>query len=184
MTRTTLWISIVLCSVVATVAPACGDDNSNGSDGDSDSDSDSDNDSDSDTDTDPLNCAGGRYDEINNLCWQDPEAPGEYTHDEAVDYCEALDLEGHDNWSLPSRDEFVDLLGGCDEDVLNGEIGYCRSCAESPTCDAMFYDVDQHWSSTMGDHPWNHWYADFYSGLVNDEEESQTYITRCVRTVE
>ena len=62
----------------------------------------------------------GRYDSITRLCWQHPEAPDSYQWQKAADYCDNLTLGGQSDWSLPSRQDFIDLLGGCDTEVMGG----------------------------------------------------------------
>jgi hypothetical protein len=42
------------------------------------------------------------------------------------------------DWELPSRDELVALLGGCDDEVEAGGEGFCDSCEENEECAAMF----------------------------------------------
>jgi hypothetical protein len=69
-------------------------------------------------------------------------------------------------YRLPTRQEFVDLLGGCDSDVLSGKFGYCKRC-ESGNCRSMFpSDTRWYWSSSPhGDsYAWN---AFFGNGSVN-----------------
>jgi uncharacterized protein DUF1566 len=98
--------------------------------------------SDTDTDTGPPepapDCDGGKLDESTGLCWQHPVVmSGDWQG--AIDYCDGLDLEGHTDWYLPSKQEIIDLLeGGCDEGVLKGTGGWCNSCRESESCAAMF----------------------------------------------
>jgi hypothetical protein len=155
------------------------------SDSDSDADTDADADSDSDTDTDtatffPQDCAGGRYDSVRDLCWQYPPPDETLDWENAVDYCDDLDLAGHTDWTLPGRQDFVDLLGGCDDDVLGGNAGYCDSCADSSTCSSLFGpDEDWYWSSSPVGGA-SAWFAYFFNGYVEwlliDNEGS----TRCV----
>ena len=41
-------------------------------------------------------------------------------------------------YRLPTRQEFMSLLGGCDADVTSGKYGSCNSCARSGKCRSMF----------------------------------------------
>jgi hypothetical protein len=128
----------------------CGGDADTDSDTDVDTDTDSDTDADSDTDVDgdtdadsdvdelPLTCAGGRYDDSVELCWQHPHTVEWFYWEDAVAYCDGLDLGGNTDWYLPSLADFVTMLGGCDGSVLSGEEGYCNSCPESATCTDLF----------------------------------------------
>jgi hypothetical protein len=147
------------------------------------SDADTDADTDTDTETDELNCEGGRLDPSTNLCWQHPKAGGFYTWYQAKSYCYELDLAGHSDWILPSRDDFIDLLGGCDSDVMSGIWGNCNSCAESEACGAMFgSDTDRHWSSSPSTQFDScAWYVNFDNGYVDDGDVDSGRGVRCVR---
>jgi formylglycine-generating enzyme required for sulfatase activity len=159
-------------------------------DGDTDTDGDADTDtgtkSDSDTGTDTLDCAGGRYDESTRLCWQDPAAAGPLGCFDAIDYCASLDLAGHTNWYLPGRDDFVNLLGGCDSAVMDNKSGYCNSCAASATCSSLFGpDADSYISSTW--YPFSKpgssrdVYVDLGTGGIHDDTAWNDFGVRCVR---
>lgn len=162
----------------------------NGSDGDAGTDSDSDADtntdadagSDTDSDTDPLDCDGGRYDESTGLCWQHPRTIDDYAWQAAIDYCDGLDFGGHTDWVLPTRQDFVDLFGGCDDNVLDGYNGWCNPCPESETCSALFgADTDWYWSSSSSSITDNAWYVNFVSGIVNPGPKELLNFVRCVR---
>ncbi|MCP4679103.1 MAG: DUF1566 domain-containing protein [Deltaproteobacteria bacterium] len=99
---------------------------------------------------DSFDCPKSMYDESNGLCWQHPRATGLYTRQAAMDYCSGLNLAGQTDWRLPSRDDFIELLGGCDNDVTSGDWGYCNSCEKSETCNALFGSEENlYWSSTL-----------------------------------
>lgn len=180
----------LLCSfALGVIGFACSNDGSSSNsdadsdaDSDSDTDSDSDSDTDSDTDADVDDCEGGRYDQLTGLCWQHPKASETYEWQEAIDYCEGLDLAGHTDWYLPSRDNLVGLMDNCDSDVMIGEFGYCDSCEDSGTCSAMFVsDPDWCWSSS----PYfseRAWYVHFGNGRVDYYGMLNYGNARCVRT--
>jgi len=127
-----------------------------------------------------LDCAGGRFDASTGLCWQDPSVCC-YDWQEAIDYCEGLDLAGHTDWTLPSRQDFIDLLGGCDSGVLGGSSGYCNSCAESETCGELFgSDGEWCWSSSPYD-SYRAWRVGFGYGRVSYDVVSRGRDVRCVR---
>lgn len=128
-----------------------------------------------------LNCEGGRLDPTTDLCWQHPKASGAYEWQKAMDYCDDLDLAGHTDWYLPSRDDLIGLLGGCDSNVMNEEFGYCDSCEEGETCSALFdSDGDWHWSSsTYGSY--RAWRIGFRFGYVDYYNVSSGKYVRCVR---
>jgi hypothetical protein len=160
-----------------------------GADTDTDTDTDTGTDADTDTDTETgsdtgdtdteLECAGGRLDLVTNLCWQDPMA-AEMTWQDAVDYCDGLDTAGHTDWVLPSRDDFVTLLGACDADVSSGGTGYCDSCAASDSCGALFgSDAGWYWSSSPAETDYA-WVAFFDSGYVVGYLATLDFNVRCV----
>jgi hypothetical protein len=175
----------VLYLIIASNLSACdsGFSSGGGGDGDGDADADSDSDSDSDGDTDAPDCEGGKYDESTGLCWQDPEIDGLSSWQEAMDYCDGLGLAGHDDWYLPSRDDFIDLLGGCDSAALSGEDeGDCSSCSESDACSALFgSDFSTYFTSSMYSDGYC-WYVVLSNGsvYVNMTEISGPSV-RCVR---
>ena len=131
----------------------CADDSDTESNADSDSDSTVDTDVGFDTSTtdevdsgvdtnDGLGCAEnrGRLDEETNLCWQYPKPAGELGWKAAMSYCENLSLGGHDDWSLPSRQDLIGLFDDCDSVMGTGgvEIMSCMSCSLSSKCSKLF----------------------------------------------
>ncbi|MCK9462211.1 MAG: DUF1566 domain-containing protein [Proteobacteria bacterium] len=71
-------------------------------------------------------------------------------------------------YRLPSRQEYVDLLGGCDDKVARGKPGLCAKCSASADCNAMFAQdaYPAYWSSSPFDDD-RAWFASFYRGDVN-----------------
>jgi hypothetical protein len=142
---TTLALALAWC-----ILTLCGCDNAGEAD---------DADTDTTDDLDPaLNCEGGRLDPATGLCWQDP-GDEQLDQSSALNYCDGLVLVGHDDWVLPSREDFVTLLGGCDQEVQNGLGGYCNSCQESEACSAAFGgDEEKYWTSSyeaeQSDYSW------------------------------
>ena len=132
-----------------------------------------------------LQCEGGVYQKDANLCWQYPEASGSYEWQEAIDYCKGLNLAGHSDWYLPSRQDFINLLGGCDSDVTSGKYGYCNECSESDTCSSLFGSDDSGWfwsSSSYVDSTDYAWYVNFYSGHVYANDKAHCSNARCARS--
>jgi hypothetical protein len=138
--------------------------------------------SDSDVSTDPLDCAGGRYDASTGLCWQHPRASEWYSWQEAIDYCDGLHLAGHSDWYLPSLDDFIDLLGDCDSDVMNGDVGYCESCDDSTSCTELFGSDNTGWFWSSSSFDSSHaWTVRFDNGSVDHLIQGYQFEVRCVR---
>lgn len=135
-------------------------------------------------------CKGGKLDEKALLCWEDPAPAGRLNWLDAVDHCNQISREGYDDWRIPTLDEFLFLLDGCDASVLGGEIGSCLSCADSPVCSSMFgADGGHYWtSSDFGTLQDTKWCVDLGTGEVSEMETYvgvSEYVTdarvRCVR---
>ena len=128
-----------------------------------------------------TDCDGGRLDPNTGVCWQRPRAGGTYRWQDAIDYCRELSLGDHDDWHLPTRQEFIDMLGGCDSAVLTGSFGYCNTCANSTACSSLFgADTSWYWSSTS-EGSGRAWFADFGIGFVSGSDDTETHV-RCVRS--
>ena len=85
-------------------------------------------------------------------------------------------------YRLPTRQEFVDLLGGCDSEVRRGKYGDCNKCSESSNCSSMFAsDTGWYWSSSPGD-DYLAWDAYFNLGRVSRDIVSIDLNVRCMRS--
>jgi hypothetical protein len=157
-------------------------------DGSGDSDSDSDTDSDGDGGT--AACDEDEVLEpIHNRCW--PRCPlGQQWNDGLCTGVATLeDWEGAvagcsllgNGLHVATRQEMVELLGGCDDSVSQQLDGYCNPCGASDTCELMFgVDLLTYWTSTSGSLA--PWIAGFDSGLIMmAETELDLYHARCVR---
>ena len=197
--------TVFLLLAALVLASACGDDDSGAggdadadtdTDADADTDTDSDTDSDTDTDTgsdsdtdsdteqdtDTLDCPGGRYDVENDLCWQHPGSEENYLWSDAVSYCSALDLGGYTDWYLPVKQEFLNMLGDCDDDVLIVGSGYCAPCGESPNCTAMFGGYGSwYWTSSMPSDTSQAYRVIFATGNISYSDKTDVFYVRCVR---
>ena len=91
-----------------------------GADGDADADA--------STDADAGTCAGGWLDPTTGLCWQDPPEETTRNWDDAMAYCDGLDVAGHDDWHLPSINELRSLVRGCPPTETGG------TCTATDTC--------------------------------------------------
>jgi hypothetical protein len=107
------------------------------------------------------NCAG--------LMWQKETAPGTYPWQQALQYCESLELAGHDDWRLPNVRELQSIAD------------YGRF---SPSIDPVF-SAQNGWywsSSTFVGNPDVAWYVDFYYGFVISVSKNDVYYyVRAVR---
>jgi hypothetical protein len=85
-------------------------------------------------------------------------------------------------YRLPTRQEYLDLLGGCDDAVIKGKkLGSCRTCQKSPVCSLMFgKDSFWYWSIQQGTP--NAWGINFKKGRINDDIEGNESYVRCVRS--
>ncbi len=110
------------------------------------------------------------------LMWQQDTAPGTYTWNQALFYCENLTLEGQDDWRLPNRNE------------LQSIIDYSRF---TPSIDAVFNaESTYYWTSTTYI-PYDNvlpyaWVVSFDNGLINccGDKRSPLGYVRAVRNVQ
>jgi len=88
------------------------------------------------------------------LMWQKDTAPGTYTWEQALSYCESSTLAGYNDWRLPNRNELQSIV---DYGIYN------------PSIDPVFYAVSStYWSSTTEvDFPGGAWYVRFDDGYLN-----------------
>ncbi|MBU1684612.1 DUF1566 domain-containing protein [Patescibacteria group bacterium] len=106
------------------------------------------------------------------LQWQDNNETNSTTHtwQDAIDHCEALGLDGHDDWRLPNINELQSLVDKSKSNsaVKGDTFEYVRS---------SFY-----WSSTtvLG-YEDNAWGVDFSNGGDDWGNKSHSPYVRCVR---
>jgi len=87
-------------------------------------------------------------------------------------------------YRLPTRQEFVSLLGGCDAKVRGRKWGYCNNCKKSGNCSSMFgRDLRYYWSSSSyaADSSLA-WCVYFTSGDVDSADKANDANVRCVRS--
>lgn len=53
---------------------------------------------------------GTVVDDVTGLVWQQQAPDGDFTWQEAIDYCDTLDLGGRSDWRLPSRIEMTSIV--------------------------------------------------------------------------
>ncbi len=118
-------------------------------------------------------CPGTVSDTSTGLMWQQATAPGTYTWEQALSYCESLELDGYSDWRLPNRNEL--------QSILNYN-------TYNPVIDTAFFpdtENDFYWSSTTNaeftDAVWS---VDFNSGNVYGDFPFKTdsIFVRAVRT--
>jgi hypothetical protein len=104
------------------------------------------------------------------LIWQKAEG-GRVLWEMALVYCDELDLAGKSDWRLPNYKELQSL------------VNYKRY---GPTLDKIkFPDIvsEYYWSSTTFAGQKNKaWFANFHRGGVENNNKSNSYNVRCVRS--
>lgn len=114
-------------------------------------------------------------DENTGLEWQQ-EISGEYTYEEALNYCENLEYGGFGDWRVPSMHELVSLI---ELRCFNWE---CQNIDETyfPNTPKSFF-----WSSQKkiktGVEPYNAWGVYFWSGYTESAYMGNAMSVRCVR---
>lgn len=109
-------------------------------------------------------------DDITRLVWQRRPDSLLFTWRDSVDYCDALNLAGWDDWRLPSRLEMVSLL-----DLTHTD--------PSINTDA-FPNTPGEWfwtASRQADDPARAWFVYFYFGYPDTDPQQNVYLARCVR---
>ncbi len=90
-----------------------------------------------------------------------------------------------EGYRLPTRLEFVTLLGDCDEKVreANSNQGFCNNCANSKPCRSMFgKDKHSYWSAssfTIG--TLSAWFGNFSNGNIGITRKPGQLNVRCLR---
>ena len=109
---------------------------------------------------------------VTQLQWQDNEAvmgDSWKTWTEAIDYCEALSLDGHSDWRLPNKKELLSI------------VDYSRF---DPAIKPVFTYTESYnyWSSTTDTRDTSYaWFVGFYSGATGHYDKPDTIYVRCVR---
>jgi len=94
-------------------------------------------------------------DTATGLMWQQAPAPGTYAWQQALAYCENLDLAGHTDWRLPDRNE------------LQSIVDYSR---HTPSIDPVFSEMASgYWSSATGAN-----YTNYACGVASTTATSAT----------
>jgi hypothetical protein len=111
-------------------------------------------------------------DNVTALEWQQATAPGPYTWQQAIDYCNNLSLSGKDDWRLPTIKELSTLV--------DSSIPY-----SGPTINVSYFPdtvSSYYWSSTTGSEGADYaWFVGFHSGFVSTWDKSLGIYVRAVR---
>jgi len=128
-----------------------------------------------------------------SLMWQVKPVSKEMKWQDAINYCENLNLGGYGDWRLPKINELESLITGCDKCKNAGE-NYCHGCRGykgqangyyqsnqlqpiSNNDSGLFYSS----SSSVGETSYA-WYVDFGDGGVHrDNKMFFSHRARCVR---
>jgi hypothetical protein len=187
-------------------ASETGEDTDTESDSDSSTESDTETETEVDTDTGPAPpCSGpgvylGDWAPTEGRCWEKVPPNTYQTYSEAVARCEALVLDGHDDWRLPNINELRYLIEGC---PTAGCSLYDPSCLYewcTDTCvtcpllagpapggcywrDGLGGECSSSWSSSLrlGEPGTAHWTVGFKSAVTN--ASNSISLSRCVRPV-
>jgi hypothetical protein len=105
-----------------------------------------------------------------SLVWQQQDDGFARTWDEALLYCEDLNLGGYTDWRFPTMRE------------LTGIVDYGR---HNPTIDLSIFPATKkqyYWSSSSSDtYKDNAWFVNFSDGTIGKSTKSYPYYVRCVR---
>ena len=109
-------------------------------------------------------------DQRTGLVWQQNTDSKKYNWQDALKYCENLDLAGHTDWRLPTICELLSI------------VDYSRC---DPAIDPVF-EADPYWywssSKNVGD-PSYAWYVSFYTGVIGYFPKWDVCRVRAVRGV-
>lgn len=108
-------------------------------------------------------------DSSTNLQWQDDAVGNIMNWESAIDYSEALTLNGHGDWRLPNINEFYSIV---DKSTSN------------PAINPAFLAVSAsyYWSSTTSASFASYaWIVDFYNGIDGVNFKTNSSYVLCVR---
>jgi len=125
-----------------------------------------------------TSCSGATESCVFGQCvnWQNPAADPQMQWQEAIDYCENLTLDGHDDWHLPTISELRSLIRGCPATETGGSCGVTDSCLSS-TCSNSGCDGCSsgggpaggcYWLDGMEDPCEYYWSSSFFEGSHDD----------------
>ncbi len=114
-------------------------------------------------------------DTVTGLEWQQDTAPDTYRWQEALDYCDTLELDDHDDWRLPTIQELSTLVdSGIPDPGPTVHIDYFPDTIGSAYSD--------YWSSNADVHVTNYaWVVHFSDGSVKGIGKTNAINVRAVR---
>ena len=127
-----LSILLLACLVISCNSSDDDDDDENDTPADDDSDDD-DNATDDDTSDDDDTVSETWTDEATGLVWQVDPPQEIMTWENAIAYCEDLDLSGFADWRMPTISELRSIVRGCPDTFIGGECGVTDECMD-PDC--------------------------------------------------
>lgn len=104
------------------------------------------------------------------LMWQKDRAPGSYNWEQALSYCEDLELAAYNDWRLPTAKELQSIVD--------------YSAAYPAVDDTYFPETGSsiYWVSTSSaDSPFSVWYISFADGTIAGIGKMNPFYTRAVR---
>ncbi|MEA3467238.1 MAG: right-handed parallel beta-helix repeat-containing protein [Thermodesulfobacteriota bacterium] len=119
----------------------------------------------------------------NGLEWQKVGQPGQFTHSQAVAYCNSFAGPGSTGWRLPDKEELKGLVvctNGTATPLADGTT--CGTGYWFPTIDPEFScHNSRFWAATAEGSDF--WSVSFYTGSAEPVASTSTGNVRCVRTL-
>ena len=134
-----------------------------------------------------------------DLQWQETPTAELLDQANAQSACENLDVEGHQDWRLPSIAELRSAIRNCPISQAGGDCGVGDGCLSSTDChnedcagcvvpgDTCYWDHPMgpcgiYWSSSPADvQSEKHWTVDFVGAQISARDDATPYSLRCVR---
>ena len=127
-----------------------------------------------------------------NLMWHKDKSKKKLIWNKAKKYCSDSMVANYADWRMPTRNEYINLLGGCPKNVLDGDSDACNSCSEkNGKCIKMFSeDTATYWTFTekalknqSSPIPEASWYVNFYNGYISIGTKISYHNVRCIRNI-
>ena len=118
-------------------------------------------------------------DDYTGLCWQWDDYDTTRTWEQALTYCNDLELGGHADWRLPNRNELITML---DYSCYSATPEHCHSDFQN-TAFEWHGTTDYYWSSTTRPDSTGYAYIAVVGyGGIEYSGKTYTYYVRCVRS--